>query len=110
MTPVSPCRQQLFQHLLQQLGGQQAQSPGLGQPLVLPSAVRAASLVTGIATKFRDVVTPLPEQPSILHLFIDDGRRPSADPHQITHDRGAADGGRRHAQGAGRITPPGARS
>ncbi|MER5880247.1 hypothetical protein ABT119_30545 [Streptomyces sp. NPDC001910] len=110
MTSVSPCRQQPFQHLLQRLGGQQAQSPGLGQPLVLPSAVQAASLVTGIATRFRHVVTPLPGQPSILHLFIDGGWRLSVDPKQITHDRGAAGGGRRHAQGAGRITPSGARS
>ncbi|MER7981174.1 hypothetical protein [Streptomyces sp. NPDC095817] len=80
-------RQQPFEHLLQQLGGQQAQSPGLGQPLVLPSAVQAASLVTGIATKFWDVVTPLPGQPSILYLFIDDGWRQLVNPNQVTHDQ-----------------------
>ncbi|MFD9568029.1 serine protease, partial [Streptomyces sp. NPDC059994] len=30
------------------------------QPLVLPSAVEAASVTSGIATRFRDVVAPLP--------------------------------------------------
>ncbi|MEU0788141.1 hypothetical protein ABZ341_42255 [Streptomyces sp. NPDC006173] len=80
-------RQQPFQHLLQQLGGQQAQLQGQGQPLVLPSAVQAASLVSGIATKFWDVVTPLPGQPSILYLFIDNGWRQLVNPNQVTHDQ-----------------------
>ncbi|KAB1989340.1 hypothetical protein [Streptomyces triticiradicis] len=77
-------QQQPFQHLLQQLGGQQAHTPG--QPLVLPSAVERAALVTGIATKFWDVVTPLPGQPSILYLFIDNGWRQLVNPNQVTHD------------------------
>ncbi|MEU6272137.1 hypothetical protein ABZ871_06900 [Streptomyces populi] len=77
-------QQQPFQHLLQQLGGQQAQAQG--QPLVLPSAVERAALVSGIATKFWDVVTPLPGQPSILYLFIDNGWRQLVNPNQVTHD------------------------
>ncbi|MGW2784509.1 hypothetical protein ACWC3X_25115 [Streptomyces populi] len=77
-------QQQPFQHLLQQLGGQQAHTPG--QPLVLPSAVERAALVSGIATKFWDVVTPLPGQPSILYLFIDNGWRQLVNPNQVTHD------------------------
>ncbi|WP_432175536.1 hypothetical protein [Streptomyces sp. Tue6028] len=77
-------QQQPFQQLLQQLGGQQAQQPG--QPLVLPSAVERAALVSGIATKFWDVVTPLPGQPSILYLYIDNGWRQLVNPNQVTHD------------------------
>ncbi|MFF3614000.1 hypothetical protein [Streptomyces sp. NPDC002580] len=77
-------QQQPFQHLLQQLGGQQAQAPG--QPLVLPSAVERAALTSGTATKFWDVVTPLPGQPSILYLFIDNGWRQLVNPNQTTHD------------------------
>ena len=77
-------QQQPFQHLLQQLGGQQAHTPG--QPLVLPSAVERAALVSGIATKFWDVVTPLPGQPSILYLFIDNTWRSLVNPNQVTHD------------------------
>ncbi|PKT70707.1 hypothetical protein CW362_23225 [Streptomyces populi] len=77
-------QQQPFQHLLQQLGGQQAQAPG--QPLVLPSAVERAALVSGVATRFWDVVTPLPGQPSILYLFIDNGWRQLVNPNQVTHD------------------------
>jgi hypothetical protein len=78
-------QQQPFQHLLQQLGGHQAQQPG--QPLVLPSAVERAALMSGIATKFWDVVTPLPGQPSILYLFIDNGWRQLVNPNQVTHDQ-----------------------
>ncbi|WP_028801635.1 hypothetical protein [Streptomyces sp. 142MFCol3.1] len=77
-------QQQPFQQLLQQLGGQQAQQPG--QPLVLPSAVERAALVSGIATKFWDVVTPLPGQPSILYLYIDNAWRQLVNPNQVTHD------------------------
>ncbi|PBC64911.1 hypothetical protein BKI49_06270 [Streptomyces sp. Tue6028] len=80
-------QQQPFQQLLQQLGGQQAQQPGQpGQPLVLPSAVERAALVSGIATKFWDVVTPLPGQPSILYLYIDNAWRQLVNPNQVTHD------------------------
>jgi hypothetical protein len=53
---------------------------------VLPSAVERAALVSGIATKFWDVVTPLPGQPSILYLFIDNGWRQLVNPNQVTHD------------------------
>ncbi|MGW3819851.1 hypothetical protein [Streptomyces sp. NPDC005046] len=77
-------QQQPFQQLLQQLGGQQTQQPG--QPLVLPSAVERAALVSGVATKFWDVVTPLPGQPSILYLFIDNAWRQLVNPNQVTHD------------------------
>jgi hypothetical protein len=76
-------QQQPFQQLLQQLGGQQQQH---GQPLVLPSAVEAQSLVSGIAQHFWDVVTPLPGQPSILYLFINNAWRPLVNPNQVTHD------------------------
>ncbi|MFJ8309312.1 MULTISPECIES: hypothetical protein [unclassified Streptomyces] len=75
-------QQQPYQQLLQQMGGQQAQQ----QPLVLPSAVGIQALVSGIATKFWDVVTPLPGQPSILYLFIDGNWRQLVNPNQVTHD------------------------
>jgi hypothetical protein len=77
-------QQQPFQQLLHQLGGQQQQQ--LGQPLVLPSAVERQALVSGVATKFWDVVTPLPGQPSILYLFINNAWRPLVNPNQVTHD------------------------
>ncbi|MFE3182064.1 hypothetical protein ACFXKR_14520 [Streptomyces violascens] len=79
-------QQQPYQQLLQQMGGQQGQQQGIGQPLVLPAAVNNAALVSGIATKFWDVVTPLPGQPSILYLFIDGNWRQLANPNQVTHD------------------------
>ncbi|MFD7020489.1 hypothetical protein [Streptomyces sp. NPDC059928] len=75
-------QQQPYQQLLQQMGGRQAQQ----QPLVLPSAVESLALVSGIATKFWDVVTPLPGQPSILYLFVDGNWRQLVNPNQITHD------------------------
>lgn len=78
-------QQQPFQQLLQQLGGQQ-QGQQQGQPLVLQSAVEAQALVSGIATKFWDVVTPLPGQPSILYLFINNAWYPLVNPNQVTHD------------------------
>ncbi|MER6127361.1 hypothetical protein ABT173_33205 [Streptomyces sp. NPDC001795] len=74
-------QQQPYQQLLQQLAGQQQE-----QPLVLPSAVQAQSLTSGIAQHFWDVVTPLPGQPSILYLFINNGWRPLVNPNQVTHD------------------------
>ncbi|MFI6684571.1 hypothetical protein [Streptomyces sp. NPDC050485] len=77
-------QQQPYQQLLQQMGGQSPQ--GIGQPLVLPAAVNNQALVSGIATKFWDVVTPLPGQPSILYLFIDGNWRQLANPNQVTHD------------------------
>jgi hypothetical protein len=76
-------QQQPYQQLLQQMGGQQQ---SIGQPLVLPAAVNSAALVSGIATKFWDVVTPLPGQPSILYLFIDGNWRQLANPNPVTHD------------------------
>lgn len=76
--------QQLLQQMGQQMGGMQGQQGQ--QPLVLPSAVEAASVTSGIATKFWDVVTPLPGQPSILYLFIDNTWHPLANPSQTTHD------------------------
>ncbi|MFE9536969.1 hypothetical protein [Streptomyces sp. NPDC006691] len=79
-------QQQPYQQLLQQMGGQGQQSQSLGQPLVLPAAVNSAALVSGIATKFWDVVTPLPGQPSILYLFIDGSWRQLANPNPVTHD------------------------
>ncbi|MGW2816200.1 hypothetical protein [Streptomyces sp. NPDC001415] len=78
-------QQQPYQQLLQQMGGQQGQQ-SIGQPLVLPAAVNSAALVSGIATKFWDVVTPLPGQPSILYLFIDGNWRQLANPNPVTHD------------------------
>uniref|UniRef100_A0AAU2VCY0 Uncharacterized protein n=1 Tax=Streptomyces sp. NBC_00003 TaxID=2903608 RepID=A0AAU2VCY0_9ACTN len=81
-------QQQPYQQLLQQMGGQQGQQgqQSIGQPLVLPAAVNSAALVSGIATKFWDVVTPLPGQPSILYLFIDGNWRQLANPNPVTHD------------------------
>jgi hypothetical protein len=76
-------QQQPYQQLLQQLVGQQHQQ---SHTLVLPSAVEAQSLVSGIAQHFWDVVTPLPGQPSILYLFIDNAWRPLVNPNQVTHD------------------------
>lgn len=64
-------QQQPFQQLLQQLGGQQQQ---------------AQALTSGIAQHFWDVVTPLPGQPSILYLFINNVWRPLVNPNQVTHD------------------------
>ncbi|MFS8203742.1 hypothetical protein ACLVWQ_34355 [Streptomyces sp. CWNU-52B] len=75
-------QQQPFQQLLQQLGGQQQQ----GQPLVMRSAVEAAALTRGVVEHFWDVVTPLPGQPSILYLYIDQAWRPLVNPNQVTHD------------------------
>ncbi|MFE1800174.1 hypothetical protein ACFW9L_28970 [Streptomyces sp. NPDC059517] len=77
-------QQQPFQQLLQQLGGQQQQQQG--QPLVMRSAVEAAALTSGVAEHFWDVVTPLPGQPSILYLYINQGWRPLVNPNQVTHD------------------------
>jgi hypothetical protein len=92
-------QQQPFQQLLHQLGQQQGQQQfqqpqfgqqsGMqqqGQPLILPSAIDSQALTSGIATKFWDVVTPLPGQPSILYLFIDNAWRPLTNPNQVTHD------------------------
>ncbi|WP_330303378.1 MULTISPECIES: hypothetical protein [unclassified Streptomyces] len=76
-------QQQPYQQLLQQLGGQQQQ---LGQPLVLSSAVETQSLVSGVATRFWDVVTPLPGQPSILYLLINNVWHGLVNPNQVTHD------------------------
>lgn len=77
-------QQQPFQQLLQQLGGQQQQQQG--QPLVMRSAVEAAALTSGVAEHFWDVVTPLPGQPSILYLYINQAWRPLVNPNQVTHD------------------------
>ncbi|MEU9364596.1 hypothetical protein AB0D71_07555 [Streptomyces avermitilis] len=87
-------QQQPFQQLLQQLaqpqdiGGQQQQQQDVqhGQALVLPSAVPTAALSIGVAQHFQDVVTPLPGQPQVLYLFIDNGWRRLIDPNQVTHD------------------------
>lgn len=76
-------QQQPYQHLLQQLAGQQHQQQ---QPLVLPGAVDSQAITSGIATKFWDVVTPLPGQPSILYLFINNGWRRLVNPNAVTHD------------------------
>ncbi|MFC7259496.1 hypothetical protein [Streptomyces lutosisoli] len=77
-------QQQPFQQLLQQLGGQQQQQ--LGQPLILSSAVESQALVSGVATRFWDVVTPLPGQPSILYLLINNVWHGLVNPNQVTHD------------------------
>ncbi|WP_405878689.1 hypothetical protein OG762_08640 [Streptomyces sp. NBC_01136] len=66
-------QQQPFQQLLQQLGGQQ-------------QAQAVAVAASGIAQHFWDVVTPLPGQPSILYLFINNAWRPLVNPNQVTHD------------------------
>ncbi|MGX1911693.1 hypothetical protein ACWIID_22940 [Streptomyces phaeochromogenes] len=82
-------QQQPFQQLLHQLGGQQqqqGQEQGQGQPLIVRSAVEAAALTSGVAEHFWDVVTPLPGQPSILYLYINQGWRPLVNPNQVTHD------------------------
>ncbi|WP_225891449.1 hypothetical protein [Streptomyces dioscori] len=80
-------QQQPFQQLLQQLGGQQQQQQGQqAQPLVMRSAVEAAALTSGVAEHFWDVVTPLPGQPSILYLYINQAWRPLVNPNQVTHD------------------------
>lgn len=81
-------QQQPFQQLLHQLGGQQQQEQGQGQgqPLIMRSAVEAAALTSGVAEHFWDVVTPLPGQPSILYLYINQGWRPLVNPNQVTHD------------------------
>jgi hypothetical protein len=76
-------QQQPYQQLLQQLGQQQSQHQ---QPLLLPSAVDNQAVTSGIATKFWDVVTPLPGQPSILYLFINNGWRRLVNPNAVTHD------------------------
>jgi hypothetical protein len=78
-------QQQPYQQLLQQLGQQQSQSQHQ-QPLLLPSAVDNQAVTSGIATKFWDVVTPLPGQPSILYLFINNGWRRLVNPNAVTHD------------------------
>ncbi|WHM39524.1 hypothetical protein [Streptomyces sp. BPTC-684] len=79
-------QQQPFQQLLQQMGQQMGGMQQTEQPLVLPSAIEAASVTSGIATKFWDVVTPLPGQPSILYLFINNNWHPLANPTPVTHD------------------------
>ncbi|GGP49482.1 hypothetical protein [Streptomyces melanogenes] len=79
-------QQQPFQQLLQQMGQHMGGMQQTEQPLVLPSAIEAASVTSGIATKFWDVVTPLPGQPSILYLFIANNWHPLANPSQTTHD------------------------
>ncbi|WP_369257021.1 hypothetical protein [Streptomyces sp. R35] len=78
-------QQQPFQQLLQQLGGQQRQQQQ-GQPLILQSAVDSQALASGVATRFWDVVTPLPGQPSILYLLINNVWYPLVNPNQVTHD------------------------
>ncbi|GHA62334.1 hypothetical protein GCM10010372_72670 [Streptomyces tauricus] len=50
------------------------------------SAVEAAALTSGVAEHFWDVVTPLPGQPSILYLYINQAWRPLVNPNQVTHD------------------------
>ena len=77
-------QQQPFQQLLQQLGGQQQEQQG--QALIVRSAVEAAALASGVAEHFWDVVTPLPGQPSILYLYINQAWRPLVNPNQVTHD------------------------
>ncbi|MFI1396591.1 hypothetical protein [Streptomyces sp. NPDC020681] len=80
-------QQQPYQQLLQQLGQQAQQAQQAQQPLMLPSAVDSQAVTSGIATKFWDVVTPLPGQPSILYLFIDNGWRRLVNPNAVTHDQ-----------------------
>ncbi|TQK43499.1 hypothetical protein FBY35_4967 [Streptomyces sp. SLBN-118] len=85
-------QQQPYQQLLQQLAGQQHQQHPQQQhqqqpPLVLPGAVDSQAITSGIATKFWDVVTPLPGQPSILYLFINNGWRRLVNPNAVTHDQ-----------------------
>ena len=76
-----------FQQLLQQLGGQQfGGAQQQAQPLVVRSAVETQALVSGVAEHFWDVVTPLPGQPSILYLYINQAWRPLVNPNQVTHD------------------------
>lgn len=80
-----------FPQLLQQLGGQQFGGQQLGgqqqaQPLVVRSAVETQALVSGVAEHFWDVVTPLPGQPSILYLYINQAWHPLVNPNQVTHD------------------------
>ncbi|MFG2476852.1 hypothetical protein [Streptomyces fagopyri] len=84
-------QQQPFQQLLQQLGGhQQGQLPGQlpvqGQPLVPMSAVASRAPVSGTAQHFWDVVTPLPGQPSVLYLFVDNAWRALVNPDRMTRD------------------------
>ena len=66
--------------------GSSKQQQGQGQPLIVRSAVEAAALTSGVAEHFWDVVTPLPGQPSILYLYINQGWRPLVNPNQVTHD------------------------
>lgn len=90
-------QQQPFQQLLQQLGGHQqgqlslsgplsGQIPGQGQPLVPVGAVAPQATVSGTAQHFWDVVTPLPGQPSVLYLFVDNAWRALVNPDRMTRD------------------------
>ncbi|MFJ8004888.1 hypothetical protein [Streptomyces fagopyri] len=84
-------QQQPFQHLLQQLGGHQqgqlpGQLPGQGQPLVPVGAVASQATLSGTAQHFWDVVTPLPGQPSVLYLFVDNAWRALVNPDRMTRD------------------------
>jgi hypothetical protein len=39
-----------------------------------------------VAQHFQDVVTPLPGQPQVLYLYINNGWRRLVNPNQVTHD------------------------
>ena len=44
------------------------------------------ALEQGLGSGGEDDVTPLPGQPSILYLYINQGWRPLVNPNQVTHD------------------------
>ncbi|MFF0743565.1 hypothetical protein ACFYVL_24530 [Streptomyces sp. NPDC004111] len=72
-------QQQPYQQLLQQLG--QGQQQQFGQ-----QGVETQVLRSNTATQYWDVVQPLPGQPPILYLLVDNGWRQLVNPSQIVHD------------------------
>ncbi|MGW7418340.1 hypothetical protein [Streptomyces sp. NPDC054863] len=76
-------QQQPYQQLLQQLGqGQQGQQ-GFGQQM---QGLETQVIKSNTATQYWDVVQPLPGQPPILYLLVDNAWRQLVNPSQIVHD------------------------
>ncbi|MEU8894102.1 hypothetical protein [Streptomyces sp. NPDC048442] len=77
-------QQQPYQQLLQQLG--QSQQGQQGQQQFGQQGLEQQVIKSNTATQYWDVVQPLPGQPPILFLLVDNAWRQLVNPSQIVHD------------------------
>jgi len=76
-------QQQPYQQLLQQLGQSQQ---GQGQQQLGRQGMEQQAIKSNTATAYWDVVQPLPGQPPILYLLVDNTWRQLVNPSQVVHD------------------------